>query len=171
MLEKRACYCVMRMILFDQALHQRLASISKSKISRWMGCAWSSRYERMILRKFLFILFCLQKIWDTAGQERFRTITTSYFRGATAMIIVYDITDRNTFEDVRSWINQIKMVRIYEYHLDTLINLVFILAWSCRYSFCYCWKRLWFRKPTNSHLWRRCCFGSRTQLSVFWMFS
>lgn len=41
--------------------------------------------------------------WDTAGQERFRTITTSYYKGAQAIVIVYDITDRDSFEHVKNW--------------------------------------------------------------------
>lgn len=45
--------------------------------------------------------------WDTAGQERFRTITTSYYRGANAIAIVYDITDRESFEHVKNWMNDI----------------------------------------------------------------
>lgn len=49
------------------------------------------------------------KIWDTAGQERFRTITTSYFRGAQGFLIIYDVTDRNSFNSVRNWISQIEM--------------------------------------------------------------
>lgn len=44
------------------------------------------------------------QIWDTAGQERFRTITSSYYRGAHAMIIVYDVTDKESFDHVNSWI-------------------------------------------------------------------
>ena len=43
------------------------------------------------------------QIWDTAGQERFRTITTSYYKGAQAIIVVYDITDRDSFEHVKNW--------------------------------------------------------------------
>ena len=43
------------------------------------------------------------QIWDTAGQERFRTITSGYYRGADAIIIVYDLTDRETFENVNMW--------------------------------------------------------------------
>lgn len=43
------------------------------------------------------------QVWDTAGQERFRTITTAYYRGATGIILVYDVTDERTFENVRNW--------------------------------------------------------------------
>jgi Ras-related protein Rab-8A len=43
------------------------------------------------------------QLWDTAGQERFRTITTSYFRGAMGIVVVYDVTDRQSFESVRGW--------------------------------------------------------------------
>jgi GTPase SAR1 family protein len=51
------------------------------------------------------------QIWDTAGQERFRTITTSYFRGAQGILLVYDVTDRQTFVSIRNWVAQIQMVR------------------------------------------------------------
>jgi len=49
------------------------------------------------------------QIWDTAGQERFRTITTSYFRGAQGIVLVYDVTDRTSFASIRNWVEQIKM--------------------------------------------------------------
>ena len=49
---------------------------------------------------------CLRQ-WDTAGQERFRTITSSYYRGAHGIIIVYDITDRESFDNVKQWLNEI----------------------------------------------------------------
>ncbi|XP_031833648.1 RAS oncogene family member Rab1 [Nomia melanderi] len=47
------------------------------------------------------------QIWDTAGQERFRTITSSYYRGAHGIIVVYDSTDQETFNNVKQWLEEI----------------------------------------------------------------
>ena len=47
------------------------------------------------------------QLWDTAGQERFQTITSSYYRGAQGIIIVYDITCKDSFENVKKWLQQI----------------------------------------------------------------
>ncbi|XP_013117187.1 ras-related protein Rab-43 [Stomoxys calcitrans] len=48
------------------------------------------------------------QIWDTAGQERFRTITQSYYRSANGIIIVYDITSRNSFANIQKWIEEVR---------------------------------------------------------------
>ncbi|KAJ3445382.1 ras and ef-hand domain-containing protein [Anaeramoeba flamelloides] len=47
------------------------------------------------------------QIWDTAGQERFRTITTSYYRDADGIIVIYDVTSEETFLQVENWFNEI----------------------------------------------------------------
>lgn len=43
------------------------------------------------------------QIWDTAGQEKFRTITSSYYRGAHALMIVFDITDMQSYQDATTY--------------------------------------------------------------------
>ncbi|XP_009356048.2 ras-related protein RABA6a-like [Pyrus x bretschneideri] len=48
------------------------------------------------------------QIWDTAGQERFRAITSSYYRGALGAILVYDISRRQSFENVRNWLRELR---------------------------------------------------------------
>ncbi|KAJ8772478.1 hypothetical protein K2173_027655 [Erythroxylum novogranatense] len=45
--------------------------------------------------------------WDTAGQERFRTITSSYYRGPHGIMIVYDVTDQESFNNVKLWLSEI----------------------------------------------------------------
>ena len=48
------------------------------------------------------------QIWDTAGQERFRTITTAYYRGAMGIMLVYDITNEKSFDNIKNWIRNIE---------------------------------------------------------------
>ncbi|NXN93221.1 RB18B protein, partial [Rhinopomastus cyanomelas] len=48
-------------------------------------------------------------IWDTAGQERFRTLTPSYYRGAQGVVLVYDVTRKDTFTGLDSWLNELDL--------------------------------------------------------------
>ena len=48
------------------------------------------------------------QVWDIAGQEQFKTITTAYYRGAMGIILVYDITDEKSFENIQNWVKSIK---------------------------------------------------------------
>ncbi|XP_058214905.1 ras-related protein RABD1 isoform X2 [Rhododendron vialii] len=57
--------------------------------------------------------------WDTAGQERFRTITSSYYRGAHGIIIVYDVTEMESFNNVKQWLSEID-----RYANDTVCKLL-----------------------------------------------
>ncbi|XP_038044653.1 ras-related protein Rab-18-like [Patiria miniata] len=46
-------------------------------------------------------------IWDTAGQERFRTLTPSYYRGAQGVILVYDVSNQTSFQQLDQWLNEL----------------------------------------------------------------
>jgi len=48
------------------------------------------------------------QIWDTAGQERYRTITSSFYKGVKGCLLVYDITKKESFENIDKWISDIK---------------------------------------------------------------
>ena len=61
-------------------------------------------------------------IWDTAGQERFRTLTSAYYRGAHAAILVYDITRRSTFENIREWLKEVDIFTTKEDVVKVLIG-------------------------------------------------
>lgn len=47
-------------------------------------------------------------LWDTAGQERFKSVTSAYYRGVRGAIVVYDITNKDSFDHVDKWLNEIK---------------------------------------------------------------
>ena len=60
------------------------------------------------------------QIWDTAGQERFRTITTAYYRGAMGILLVYDVTDEKSFNNIRTWFSNV------EQHASEGVNKILI---------------------------------------------
>lgn len=60
------------------------------------------------------------QVWDTAGQERYRNITKTYYRNAHGVVLVYDITDRTSFNNIRSWIQQIQV------HADVNVNKILV---------------------------------------------
>lgn len=62
---------------------------------------------------------------DTAGQERFHTITTSYYRGAMGIMLVYDITNEKSFENIVKWLRNINEVNFI---LCLQVRLLYILA-------------------------------------------
>lgn len=66
------------------------------------------------------------QIWDTAGQERFRTITTAYYRGAMGILLVYDVTDEASFQNIRNWIRNI------EQHAADNVNKILLGIYCCQ---------------------------------------
>jgi len=62
------------------------------------------------------------EIWDTAGQERYRSLAPMYYRGAACALVVFDITDRSSFEGARSWISELQS------HVTSGNDLVLALA-------------------------------------------
>ncbi|XP_051888951.1 LOW QUALITY PROTEIN: ras-related protein Rab-37-like [Pristis pectinata] len=47
------------------------------------------------------------QIWDTAGQERFRSVTHAYYRDAQALLLLYDITSKSSFDNIRAWLTEV----------------------------------------------------------------
>ncbi|CAF0893920.1 unnamed protein product [Rotaria sordida] len=63
---------------------------------------------------------CRIQIWDTAGQERFRVITSTYYRGADGVIIVYDVTNGESFANLKDWITEM------ERHCDQTVPKILV---------------------------------------------
>lgn len=98
-----------------------------SMLTRYADNKFTSSYIMTIGIDFKIMSFTSKSgkkiklhIWDTAGQERFRSITTAYYRGANGVILMYDITNRSTFENVVGWMrtlnnyasNRIKVILV-----------------------------------------------------------
>jgi len=60
------------------------------------------------------------QIWDTAGQEKYKAITGAYYKGCKGAFVVYDITRKETFENVEKWINDLKV------SADPKLNIILI---------------------------------------------
>jgi len=85
-----------------------------SILSRFVDDKYSSEYRCNVGVEFKVKSLYLDEktgadlqIWDTCGEERFRTITRQYYRDSSGIILVFDVTNRNSFERMTSWINDI----------------------------------------------------------------
>ena len=67
------------------------------------------------------------KGWDTTGQERFRTITSSYYRGANAVMVVYDVTNRRSFENIERWLSDIARLQNNTNHTPVILSIYLCL--------------------------------------------
>ena len=60
------------------------------------------------------------QIWDTAGQERFRNIVSSYYRGVHGVVIMYDVTNRESFDNIPMWYSE-----VLKYAKENNITIIF----------------------------------------------
>ena len=63
------------------------------------------RLKTMILENHKIVKV---QLWDTAGQDKFRAITRNYYKGARGIILIYDVTNIKSYENIKKWINEIK---------------------------------------------------------------
>nr|XP_058972215.1 ras-related protein Rab-10-like [Pocillopora verrucosa] len=81
---------------------------------RFSDDAFNTTFQTTIGIEFMMKTIELQgkkiklQIWDTAGQERFHTITSAYYRGAMGVMLVYDITQEKTFDNIPKWLRDIE---------------------------------------------------------------
>jgi len=80
----------------------------KSDVSHTIGVEFGAKIIE-VSGKFIKL-----QIWDTAGQERFRSVTRSYYRGAAGCVLVYDITSRESFNHLTSWLNDARALATSE---------------------------------------------------------
>ena len=91
------------------------AGVGKSCIVlRFVRDEYSEGQETTIgaafLTKTLFLEDCTVKVelWDTAGQERYRSLAPMYYRGASAAIVVFDVTNRESYEGAQNWVKELQ---------------------------------------------------------------
>ena len=89
-------------------------SVGKScLLTRFADDQFSENYVTTIGVDFRFkTMIVMDKIvkvqvWDTAGQERYRSITNAYYRGAEGILIVFDVTKKESFENIQNWISEV----------------------------------------------------------------
>ena len=107
-----------------------------SLLQRFIDQSWNGKFDptigvdfvRIIKNKKIQKLKTIEvegkkvklQIWDTAGEERFRNITSSYYKGGHGILLMYDITNRNSFESIKNWLIEV------EKHADKNIYKVLI---------------------------------------------
>ncbi|KAJ8356994.1 hypothetical protein SKAU_G00197880 [Synaphobranchus kaupii] len=108
-------------------LLNRAVNVGKtSLITRFMYDSFDNTYQATIGIDFLSKTMYLEdrtvrlQLWDTAGQERFRSLIPSYIRDSTVAVVVYDITNVNSFQQTSKWIDDVRTER----GSDVIIMLV-----------------------------------------------
>ena len=100
--------------LFKYILIGNFGVGKSSLLMRFVDDCWSDNYATTIGVDFKIKTLDLEgksvkiQIWDTAGQERFRYVVSSCYRGAQGIMMVYDITDLESFQNLTSWLIEIE---------------------------------------------------------------
>ena len=74
---------------------------------RFKNITVDNKSVKLQIVRINFKIFTKYIQWDTAGQERFKTITSAYYRGAHGILIVYDVSDKKSFNHIKDWIEDI----------------------------------------------------------------
>jgi small GTP-binding protein len=78
------------------------------------------------------------EIWDTAGQERYRSLAPMYYRGAAAAIVVYDITNQDSFAGAKSWVKELQRRGDPNVVIALVrLNVLFVCVSLLVYYFCH----------------------------------
>ena len=62
------------------------------------------------------------QIWDTAGEERFRSVTPMYYKNASAIVLVYDCTDEESFNSLPVWVKEIDKFKNQDFQLLVVVS-------------------------------------------------
>uniref|UniRef100_A0A096M1V6 small monomeric GTPase n=1 Tax=Poecilia formosa TaxID=48698 RepID=A0A096M1V6_POEFO len=85
---------------------------NKAKLAIWVSLPDLHPHPHSQTLQYRLAVHCTKwwkvSLWDTAGQERFRTLTPSYYRGAQGVILVYDVTRRDSFTKLENWLNELE---------------------------------------------------------------
>ncbi|KEG14763.1 ras-related rab-4 [Trypanosoma grayi] len=85
-------------------LHRFVEDTFSEDQAQTIGVEFGSKIVQLAGRKVKL------QIWDTAGQERYKSVTRSYYRGAVGCLIVYDISQRSSYESVPQWLNDVRQL-------------------------------------------------------------
>ena len=91
-----------RKIISDEFSHKNVSTIGVDQKTLYLDLDIMNNKGEKEKRNFKITLY------DTAGQEKFRSVTKSFFKGANGILILYDITNRESFEQVQSWLESIE---------------------------------------------------------------
>jgi len=116
---QQAKICQFKLVLLGES------AVGKSSlVLRFVKGQFHEFQESTIGAAFLTQTVCLDdttvkfEIWDTAGQERYHSLAPMYYRGAQAAIVVYDITNADTFERAKQWVKELQRQVMIERLID-----------------------------------------------------